>query len=50
MLARTRVNALPFVPAHLRQAVELVCTTVDRAHQDLAPRFKAASALDEDDE
>jgi hypothetical protein len=50
IVAQMRVNALPFVAAHLRQAVDTVCTAVDRAHEDLAPRFRAAAPHDEDDE
>lgn len=50
IVAQLRVDALPFVPAHLRQAVDTVCAAVDRAHKDLAPRFRAAAARDEDDE
>lgn len=50
IIAQLRVNGLPFVGAHLQQAVDTVCTTVDRAKADLTPRFRAASAQDEDDE
>ncbi len=49
ILAQLRVNALPFVPAHLHQALKAVCAAVDRAKEDLTPRFRAA-ARDEDDE
>lgn len=47
---RARVNAMPFVPAHLQHVVELMCSAVDQAHQDLAPRFRAVSDPDEDDD
>jgi hypothetical protein len=50
IVGQVRVNGLPFVGAHLHQAVEAVCTAVDRAKEDLAPRFRAAAAHDEDDE
>ena len=50
IVARKRLDALPFVAAHLRSGVEAVCTAVDRAHEDLAPRFRAAASQDEDDE
>lgn len=49
IVVQTRVNSLPFVAAHLRQALDLVCSTLDKAHDDLAPRFRAAAG-DEDDE
>lgn len=50
IVAQVRVNALPFVAAHLRQAVETLCATVDQAREDVTPRFRAAAAHDEDDE
>jgi hypothetical protein len=43
ILARRRVDAMPFVAAQLRRAVDLVCAAVDKAHEDLAPRFRAAT-------
>ncbi len=49
IVAQLRVNALPFVAAHLHQAVETVCSAVDRAQEDLAPRFRAAAGHDADD-
>ena len=50
IVGQVRVNALPFVRGHLHQAVEAVCTAVDRAKEDLTPRFRAAATPEEDDD
>jgi hypothetical protein len=57
---QARVDAMPFAPAHLQRVVESMCAAVDRAHDDLAPRFARRQvpggedslfdSLDEDDE
>lgn len=50
IVAQTRVNASPFVPAHVRVALDQVCTAIERAQEDVLPRFRAASGTEEDDE